>query len=152
MAPERVETRVERDIDVVSLQIEARALASRVGFSRRDATEIAIVASELGTNALKYAGSGLVVIEALDDPERGRGVRVTAFDRGPPFKDFERALRDGSDEHGPIDPATFARRRGIGGGLGAVRRFSDACGWLPEPVGKRVWAERFLRRARPSRS
>lgn len=152
MGGQRVECRVERDADVIAAQVDTRDVATSIGFPRREATEIAIVATELSTNAIKYGVRGLLVIEAIDDPSRGRGVRVTVFDEGPPFADFERATRDGSDERGPIDPATFSMRRGIGGGLGAVLRFSDACGWAPEARGKRVWAERWLRRPLAPRS
>lgn len=144
---ERVECRVEHDEDPFPVQHEARALAERAGFPRQDATKIAIAASELASNVIKYGVRGSVVIEEIYHPEHGPGVRVTAFDEGPPFSDFDRALRDGFDERGPLDPAAYAGRRGIGAGLGAVRRLSDACGWAPEPRGKRVWAVRFLRRA-----
>jgi len=143
---ERVECAVERDEDPFPVQNEARLLAERVGFTRRGATEIAIAASELASNVLKYGVRGSVVMEAVDDPARGRGVRLTAFDIGPPFYNFEGALRDGCDERGSLDPAAYAGRRGFGTGLGTVQRFSDACGWAPEPHGKRVWAVRFLRR------
>lgn len=145
---ERVECRLEHDGDSFPVQHEARALAERVGFARRDATEIAIAASELASNVLKYGVRGSVVIEVIDHPARGPGVRVTAFDEGPLFSDFEGALRDGHDEHGPLDPGTLVGRRGFGVGLGAVLRFSDACGWAPEERGKRVWAVRFLHRPR----
>ncbi|MFT3765425.1 MAG: ATP-binding protein [Minicystis sp.] len=143
---ERVECRLDHEEDSFPVQHQARALAERVGFARRDATEIAIAASELASNVIKYGVRGAVVIEAIDHPARGPGVRLTAFDEGPPFSDFEGALRDGHDQAGPLDPGTFAARRGYGVGLGAVLRFSDACGWAPEEHGKRVWAIRFLRR------
>lgn len=138
---------MERDVDVFAVQHAARAFAERLGFPRREATEIAIVASELATNIIKYGVRGELTLEPLLDPLRGPGVRVTARDHGAPFVDFERASRDHSDERGPIEPAAFAGRRGIGSGLGAVRRLSHACGWAAEEHGKRVWAERWLRAA-----
>lgn len=137
---------MQHDVDTFSVQAMVRALAERGGFPRRDAVEIAIVATELTTNVLKYGTRGSVVVETIDDPKRGRGVRVTAFDQGPPFVDFERAFEDGSDDNGPISLSKFPGRHGIARGLGAVKRLSDACGWAPEPHGKRVWAERWLRR------
>lgn len=143
---ERVACRVERDVDRFAVQHEVRWTAERLGFAHLVALELAIVASELASNILKYGKRGSIVIEAIEDPARGRGVRIIAFDEGEPFLDFERALCDGSDELGPIDPAKYAIRKGIGSGLGAVKRFSDACGWAPEPVGKQVWAVRWLRR------
>jgi anti-sigma regulatory factor (Ser/Thr protein kinase) len=142
---------VADDEDPFPVQREARELAERAGFSRRAAVEIAIVASELASNILKYGVRGAVVIEAVDDPEHGPGVRVTAFDEGPPFTDFALAQHDGHDQQGALDPAAYAGRRGFGAGLGAVRRLSDACGWALEAHGKRVWAVRFQsgrRRAR----
>lgn len=146
MPPGPVECRLEHDQDSYPVQLEARRLAERVGFARRDATEIAIAASELASNVLKYGVRGSVMLEIIDDPARGPGIRITAFDEGPPFADFEGALRDGYDDRGPLDAGTFAGRRGFGVGLGAVLRFSDACGWAPEERGKRVWAVRFVRR------
>jgi anti-sigma regulatory factor (Ser/Thr protein kinase) len=167
MGGRRAECRVERDADVIAAQVDARNIAIAIGFSRREATEIAIVTTELCTNALKYGVRGNVVIEAVDDPSHGAGVRVTVFDEGPPFADFEAATRDRFDERGPIDPATYAKRRGIGGGLGAVSRFSDAYGWAPvalcppsphagpaphhERRRKYVWAVRWLDRPLPPR-
>lgn len=144
MIPGRIEQRLARDVDVFSAQHAARAFAEQLGFPRRDATEIAIVASELCTNALKYAGRGLLILEPLRDPKRGPGVRIVVRDQGPPFTDFERAAEDHSDQRGPLDPASFAGRRGIGSGLAAVRRLSHACGWSAEEHGKRVWAERWM--------
>jgi serine/threonine-protein kinase RsbT len=137
---------VERDGDTFPVQQAARDMASRVGFARNASLELAIAASELASNVLKYGFRGSVVVEAVDDPARGPGVRLTAADEGPPFADFEGALRDGSEDAGPIGAAAFAGRRGIGRGLGAVSRFTDACGWEPAPGGKHVWAVRWLGR------
>jgi anti-sigma regulatory factor (Ser/Thr protein kinase) len=135
---------VERDGDTFAVQSAAKTFAQRLGFPHLAATEIAIVASELTSNVLKYGVRGSLVLEHIDDP--ARGVRVTAYDEGPPFANFEIALRDGSDDQGPLSPAAYGRRRGIGRGLGAVCRMSDAVGWSPEPHGKRVWAVRYLMR------
>jgi len=143
---ERAECPVRSQVDVFSVQRATRALAVRAGFAHLAATEIAIVASELTTNVLKYGRRGRLVAEVLTDPDEGRGVRVIAYDEGPPFQDFEQALRDGSSENGPISAGSFAGRRGIGSGLGAVQRLSHACGWAPEANGKRVWAVRWLRK------
>ncbi len=144
--PVRVECRVEREGDEFAAQHAARDMAARVGFPRKAALEIAIAASELTSNVLKYGVRGALVVEAVDDPAHGPGVRLTATDEGPPFADFEGALRDGAADGGPIEPDAYAGRRGIGRGLGAVSRFSDACGWEPLPAGKRVWAVRWVGR------
>jgi anti-sigma regulatory factor (Ser/Thr protein kinase) len=139
----RVECRIENDFDVYAVQRAAKKLAARRGFGKDECVEIAIAASELTSNVRKYGVSGLLILEAVDDPARGPGIRVTARDRGPPFHDFEMAVRDGCDETGPLDPASLPHRSGIGKGLGAVRRFSDALGWHPCAEGKEVWFVRY---------
>lgn len=128
--------------DVDWIRCEARVHASRLGFGAHDSTAMAIVAVELATNILKYGLAGH--IELLPDGEDGAVIH--AYDRGPPFRDFEAASVDGNDDRGPIDPATFARRGGLGGGLGAVRRLSDRVECIACEGGKRVsvW---FRRRA-----
>ena len=142
----RVEHRIDSDFDVYPVQRSARKLAARLGFAQQQCIEIAIAASELTSNILKYGVSGVVALEAVDNPARGPGVRVTASDRGPPFHDFELAVRDGCDDEGPLDPASLPHRRGIGKGLGAVKRFSDALGWHPCPEGKEIWFVRYRTR------
>ncbi len=126
---ERVECRIEREADVTSVQYEARWLAERAGLPANDAIEFAIVAVELTTNILKYGKRGAVVLEVIDDAVRGLGARVTAFDEGPPFTDFERALSGWIRRERPHQRLALGRRRGIASGLGAVHRLSDRCGW-----------------------
>lgn len=139
---------MEHNADVLTVQRAARDLARDQGFSERDAIELSIVASELATNIVKYGVRGSVRLDAIDDPEKGAGVRLVAFDRGPPFNNFDMALRDGCDDKGPLDPATLHNRGGIGAGLGAVARLSDEIGWAPTRDGKEVWALRFAKRPR----
>jgi anti-sigma regulatory factor (Ser/Thr protein kinase) len=140
----RIECRVESDSDVYPVQRAARQIAAFRGFPRQQCTEIAIAASELASNVLKYGVSGAVVVEVVDDPARGPGVRVTARDGGPPFRDFDLAVRDGCDDTGPLPVEALPGRRGIGRGLGAVKRFSDDLGWRPTDGGKDVWFVRYL--------
>jgi anti-sigma regulatory factor (Ser/Thr protein kinase) len=139
----RVECRVDNDFDVYTVQRAARKLGARLGFAREECVEIAIAASELTSNILKYGISGVVVLEVVNDAARGPGVRVIASDRGPPFRDFALAVRDGCDDTGPLDPASLPHRGGIGSGLGAVKRFSDDIGWRPTESGKEVWFVRY---------
>lgn len=144
------EQRVEHENDGFVVRRAALDFARQHGFSRVECVEIAIAASELTSNIVKYGVRGSVRMEVVDDPQRGRGVRVIAFDRGPPFRDFEQAVKDGFDDDGPVDPMTLLRRGGLGAGLGAVQRFSDELGWAPEEggSGKRVWMTRYRKRSR----
>jgi len=138
--------RIEQDLDVFAARRAARELASEVGFAVREGEEIAIVATELSTNILKYGVRGWLELAAVYDSLLGTGLKVIAHDQGPPFFDFATALFDGHDDKGPIDPAAMATRRGIGAGLGAVQRFCDAVTCAAEESGKAVTAIRYLRR------
>ena len=139
------ECRVRDRLDIFQVQRCTRQFASGLGFDRRACEELTIVASELSSNILKYGKSGRLELAEAADKE-GKGIVLTAHDVGPPFRDLETALRDGCDENGPIDPAAFVRRGGIGAGLGAVLRLTHSFRVEQEPTGKRVIATRYLHR------
>jgi anti-sigma regulatory factor (Ser/Thr protein kinase) len=138
--------RIDHEVDIFAARREARELATELGFDRRTATELAIVVSELGSNIIKYGVRGGVTVDAIEDPDRGVGVRIVAADHGPPFRDFTTALKDGCDDRGPLNPDTFLKRHGIGAGLGAVTRFSDSVTLEPAADGKRIVVVRYLTR------
>lgn len=139
-----LEQAIRHEADIVVVQRLVRDYAIEHGFQRTAAVELAIVASELATNILKYGVRGVIRAEAVTDPERGPGLRILASDEGPPFHDFALAVRDGFDDKGQIDPFTFTARRGLGAGLGAVQRFSDEISWEPTEGGKHIQVLRFL--------
>jgi anti-sigma regulatory factor (Ser/Thr protein kinase) len=147
--PVAKQQRVEHSADAFAVRGAVQELAQQVGFSHIESVEIAIAASELTSNILKYGVRGWVRVEVVDDLQRGRGLCVSAFDQGPPFHDFAQALEDGSDQDGPLDPVHLLGRGGIASGLGAVRRLSDAMGWEPTEGGKKVWMIRYRTRAHP---
>src|SRR5262245_32464724 len=101
---------VRETLDVYEPRRAIQAIAERLGFSRSDCRELAIVVSELASNIIKYGVSGTITIEGVCDPQCGLGVSVVAQDVGPPFHDLTLAVRDGYDDRGPIDPATLLRR------------------------------------------
>ncbi|HWO08550.1 MAG TPA: ATP-binding protein, partial [Polyangiaceae bacterium] len=135
-------------LDVLTARRAVKHLASEIGFAPRESTELAIVASELGSNILKYGRHGTLGARALEvrDP-RDEGIAIVARDYGPPFHDLQTALQDGCDDRGPLDPLQLLSRKGIGGGLGAVLRLTHAFRVLPLAEGKEILAERYLRRA-----
>jgi anti-sigma regulatory factor (Ser/Thr protein kinase) len=96
---------------------EARRLAVQLcaaqGFSEKDSGRVALVATELATNLIKHAGSGVMSISCFDDAE-GRGLELLALDQGPGILDLNRALADGHSTSGTA-----------GTGLGAIRRSAD---------------------------
>ena len=134
---------VQHLIDSFAARRSAMELAREIGFNHVACVEIAIATSELAVNIAKYGVRGHVAIEAVDDPLHGPGIAIVASDQGPPFHDFEMALRDGCDQEGPLEPGAILGRHGLGAGLGAVARFTDELGWKPIPQGKEVRAVRY---------
>jgi RNA polymerase sigma factor (sigma-70 family) len=98
--------------DIVAARQAARELASRLGFGRTDLTLIATAVSEMARNIVRFAGSGEIVVELLDQPRRG--VQVIARDTGPGIDDVEKALTDG-----------YSTYQGLGLGLPGTRRLMD---------------------------
>jgi anti-sigma regulatory factor (Ser/Thr protein kinase) len=140
---------VYETVDLYAPRKGAREFGAKLGFSRGDCQELAIVVSELTSNVLKYGVRGSIAIEATASAEHGPGIIVLATDQGPPFHDLGMALRDGYDDRGPIDPASLLKRGGLGAGLGAVIRLTDSFEVQPLPRGKIIQVVRY--RVRPKR-
>jgi len=87
-------------------------LGRKLGFDEAEAGKIAHVVSELGTNLVKHAREGELLLSVARDGA-ARGVGVLALDRGPGIANLAEALRDGYSTAG--SPGT---------GLGAIRRLS----------------------------
>jgi len=114
---------------------EARRLAA--SFSRlaalpdADAGRVAIVVNELGTNLVKHAGGGDLMLRELRAGNQ-TGVEVLSIDRGPSMH-VAAALEDGH--------STVGTR---GEGLGAVQRLAQEFDAFSAPGGTvlmaRVWA------------
>ena len=139
---------VEQREDAVLIAPQARRLARLFGLSARRAAEVAIVASELATNIAKHGIRGDLTI-VLDDDVKPRGaLTLIARDIGPPIRDLQQAMTDGSDDTGPIDPSLLLGRGGLGTGLGAVLRLSDDFDYHELPEGKEITARFFRGEAR----
>jgi serine/threonine-protein kinase RsbT len=105
------------------LQRELRALAARAGFRRREQWAIATAATEAVTNMLKYAGGGVLTVRAR---AAWPWLELEAADHGPGITDLAHALEDGVSEGArPEEVPDLRRRRGLGLGLGAIRRLMD---------------------------
>jgi len=137
-------------VDVLHVQKRVLQFAEELGFSKREAGELAIVASELTSNILKYGVRGTLEAERFSDA-RGAGMTIIATDRGPPFHDLEAAFRDGWSDRGPIDPMDMLKRKGIGGGLGAISRLTHSFRIEPLPKGKEVHVVKYLKSRRSRR-
>jgi serine/threonine-protein kinase RsbT len=118
--------------------------ARRIGFDGKEIGAIAIAVSELVTNALKFAGSGVLTARRIESPRVG--IELSVEDRGPGIRDPAAARIDGYSEGRLLQPEEYAHRtRGIGAGLGAVARLMDEVSIESPPGGGvRVVARKFL--------
>lgn len=100
---------------------EARKFASELGFCPEDQARIAVCVAELASNAVKHGGGGRVELHEVIAPAPGCRVRVE--DHGPGIGAVDEALRDGfSEGRWLTGDVPWSERRGLGVGLGAVRR------------------------------
>jgi serine/threonine-protein kinase RsbT len=110
---DEVRVQIGEDADLILARAEGRALASKQGFSRTDATLIATAISEIARNIVVHAGHGEIVLRAVDEGWRS-GLVVVARDRGPGIRDIEALARQG-----------FTTGHGLGLGLPGARRLMD---------------------------
>lgn len=110
MSTKRLEIRFPSD--EAWCRVEARDFAADLGFGRPEAAAVAIVVSELASNALKFAGGGVILLRRLASPP---GIEIEIDDDGP-------GLGRGTAPEAVTVPAG---RRSLGVGLGAVQRLTD---------------------------
>ena len=110
---DEVRVAVASDDDMVPARAEARALATRLGFSRTDATLIATAISEIARNIVVHARHGEIVMRPRFEDDR-YGLVVVACDAGPGIRDV-----------GAVLDSAASTRGGLGLGLPGVRRLMD---------------------------
>ena len=110
---DEVRVPIQSDSDLVDARAAARELATRLGFSRTDATLIATAVSEVARNIVVHVGQGAIVMQPLYEETR-YGVKVVAEDNGTGIRNVDAALEDG-----------YAGRGGLGLGLPGARRLMD---------------------------
>ena len=86
--------RIEKEQDVVPFRNRVKEFAVKIGMSLVNQTKLITAASELVRNMLKYAGGGIVLIEAIT-AGRDNGIRLTFSDKGPGIKDIALAMKVG---------------------------------------------------------
>ena len=134
---------IESHGDVAIARRRARLLALEAGFSREAAGCVAIAVSEASTNIVKYGvrGSVRMCIRA------GPPVRFEfiAEDRGCGIDDLALAQLDGISEGRDLTAEENVQpRRGLGCGLGAIRRLMDRVRIASSSLGTAIFAEKDL--------
>ena len=118
-------------------------MAQRLGFDETTCGRVALVVTELGTNLVRHARNGRLLVAVRAGPA-GDAMEVLAVDSGPGMAAVEHCLRDG------VTSSTTP-----GTGLGAVRRLSDEfAAFSSRPEGTvvlaRIAPRRFGVRADPA--
>jgi anti-sigma regulatory factor (Ser/Thr protein kinase) len=91
----------------------AADMAALLEFDDTQAGRLGLVINESGTNILKHADRGRILLRAIECEGIG-GIEVLALDKGPGIADLGASLRDGHSTTGTL-----------GGGLGALSRVSS---------------------------
>lgn len=119
---ERVRIRETKKIDLVfshdneNVVYSVRSIAKKVGFHLTDEVLIAVAASELSTNILRYAGRGQIDVSIVtDEASQVYGIELFASDKGPGINDVEQALKENYS----------SQANSLGQGLPSVLRIMD---------------------------
>ena len=131
---------VTESSQVAEVRRAAVLLAQDLGFSEERAGRVALVVTELGTNLVKHARGGEILIEALYSRSGTvEGIDVIALDTGPGLGNTLRSQRDG-----------FSTAGTLGHGLGAIERQSDIFDLYTDAKGTAIVSSLF--RDEPARS
>jgi anti-sigma regulatory factor (Ser/Thr protein kinase) len=121
---------VEHASQVGEVRRAAHVLADELGFDEADAGRLALGVTELGTNLVRHAGGGALLL-GVD----GDAAELLSLDNGPGM-DIERCLRDG-----------FSTAGSAGTGLGAVKRIASRFSAFSLPRRGAVISARFESKA-----
>jgi anti-sigma regulatory factor (Ser/Thr protein kinase) len=103
---------VEEPSQVAQARRMGAALAAAVRLDDERAGRLALVLTESGTNLLRHAGGGQILLQPVNGHDVA-AVEMLALDRGPGMTNIDRCMEDGYSTVG-----------GAGSGLGAMRRLS----------------------------
>jgi anti-sigma regulatory factor (Ser/Thr protein kinase) len=103
---------VEDASQVAQARRMGAALASTARLDEERAGRVALIVTESGTNLLRHAGGGKILLQTVDS-QGAAAVDVLALDRGPGMANVARCMEDGYSTVG-----------GAGTGLGAMRRMA----------------------------
>jgi anti-sigma regulatory factor (Ser/Thr protein kinase) len=130
---------VQEASQVAEVRRAAAELARAEQMSETEAGLVALVATEMSTNLVKYASRGTVTLSRYSDAAQ-RGVELVALDHGPGFADLAAALRDGHSTGGSL-----------GVGLGSIQR-AASCFDIYSVAGQGTAVLARMARARTGRA
>jgi len=94
------------------LKREVHRLSVQCGLTEKKVAEIDIVVAEIGSNIIKHAAGGEVLVMLTDAPQPA--IEIIGIDSGPGISDLARMMQDG-----------MSTTNTLGHGLGAIKRLSD---------------------------
>lgn len=104
---------VNRESDITKSIVETERVAKLIGFDNNTSKMIATAVSELARNIIKYAGTGKIIINPIEENLRS-GIEIICQDKGPGIADVEQAMQDCYSSSGTL-----------GLGLPGVKRMMD---------------------------
>jgi len=100
--------------EIASARRAACNLARMLGFNEIVVGQVAIVVTEAGTNIVKYARDGEILLRKAVRFDGAVGIEILALDAGPGMSFLSHSMRDGTSTAGTY-----------GIGLGAMERLAD---------------------------
>lgn len=104
---------ITSESDIVQVRTTVREKAIEIGFGVTDVTRIVTAASELARNIYRFAKSGVMYFEILDEGGR-KGIELRFEDTGPGIENIDLAMEEG-----------YTTGNGLGLGLSGTRRLMD---------------------------
>jgi anti-sigma regulatory factor (Ser/Thr protein kinase) len=133
---------VEDASQVAAARRRAGELARALDFDEATSGRLALAVTEAGTNLLKHAGRGEILL-GLGEIAGRRFVEALVLDRGPGMANVDRCFEDG-----------YSTAGSAGTGLGAMRRLASSLDVYSRPVGTalliRVWPAAGLAASAPT--
>jgi serine/threonine-protein kinase RsbT len=124
---------IRNEMDVRRVVLESTRFSQELGFDETPSRMIATAVSELARNILKYAGSGQLRMQRVEEQGR-RGIEIEVSDHGPGIENIEAAMSD-----------NFSTGGTLGLGLPGVKRMMDEFSLESSPgEGTRVKARKWL--------
>jgi serine/threonine-protein kinase RsbT len=101
---------IQTEYDIVNVRKLVREWAVQAQFSLVNQTKLMTAASELARNIYKYAGTGTMEMNLLNDGKRS-GIQLIFIDQGPGIANIELAMTDGFTTGGSLGMGLSGSKR-----------------------------------------